>query len=157
MSANVVNQVAYLSTTRLFPKDPDLLVVELTKSYIDIANSINSRIISIFPTVKPAINGEQWFIKNNQRQQGFRQVYTITGAGNYPHGITVSTIAGFVKIYGTFTDGTNWYPLPYVSIAGGVASQVQLIVDSTNIQVNAGAGAPTISSGFVVLEWLSVP
>jgi hypothetical protein len=158
MSNNVVNQVAFLQTTRIFPKDAELLSVELGKSYIDIAATVNSRIISIFPTVHPAITGEQWFIKNNLKQEGLRQVYPITGTGSYPHGINLSAIGGFTKIYGTFTDGTSWYPLPFVSVVAA-NNQVNLFVGGTNIFVTGGGGAgqPVVLSGFVVLEWISKP
>lgn len=157
MSTNVINQVAYLRTSREFPEDLRQLTVEVNKSYVDTANAINNRVISIFPTNRPAINGESWFVSNNQRQQGFRQVYTFTGAGNIAHGINVAGIYGFVRIYGTFTDGTNWYPLPYVdNVAAN--NQIKIVVTSTQIQITAGGGAPpTITRGIVVLEWLSNP
>lgn len=158
MSSNVVNQVAYLQTTRIFPKDPELLVVELGKSYLDIATTVNTRVISIFPTRRPAISGEEWFLRNNQKQQGFRQVYPITGTGSYPHGINIATIGGFTKIYGTFTDGSFWYTLPWVSVVAANA-QINVFVNATNIVITGGGGAgqPVIVSGFVVLEWISLP
>jgi len=77
MSANVVNQVAYLRTTREFPEEIHQLSVEINKCYVDIASAVNNRTISIFPKNRPAVNGENWFI-TNQRQQGFRQIYTFT-------------------------------------------------------------------------------
>ena len=154
MTANVVNQVAYLRTSRNFPQDSQPLSVEINKSYVDIASAVNERTIGIFPTDRPAITGESWFL-NSRKQQTLRQLYTFTSAGNINHGINVANIAGFTKIYGTFTNGTNWYPLPYVN-ATAANNQVQVIVTSTQIQIVAGGGAPpTITKGFVVLEWLS--
>lgn len=154
MSANFANQTPFLRTSRNFPEDPQALTVEVNKSYVDIANAVNNRTISLFVKGRPVITGESWFL-SSARQQTIRQIYTITGAGSYPHNINLAQIFGFVRIFGTFTDGTNWYPLPYVS-ATAANNQVQLVVTPTNIVITSGAGAPpSITSGTVVLEWLS--
>ena len=155
MSSNVVNSVPYLRTSRTFPQEIQALTVEIDKSYVDIANAVNSRIIGIYPTNRPALTGSSWYISRNQRQQTLRQVYTFTSSGAIPHGIDIAQIGGFTAIYGTFTDGTNWYPLPYVD-ATAANNQVQLIVTATSIIITLGVGAPpAISRGTIVLEWLS--
>src|SRR5512135_761310 len=100
MTTTVVNQLAYLQNTRLFPKDAELLSAELGKSYIDIANTVNTRIISTFPTVRPAINGEEWFLANNQKQGGFRQVYSFTTTASINHGLNFTNIARFTRCWG---------------------------------------------------------
>lgn len=157
MSSNFVEQSPYLRTSRSFPEDISQLSVELTRSYIDIAAKINNRIISIFPVNKPVINGESWFL-TTQRQQGFRQVYPINGAGVFPHGIKEYANVQFTKIYGTFTDGIFWYTLPWVSVVSST-NNINVYLDSTFINVTGGGGAgqPTITSGFVVLEWITQP
>jgi len=154
MSSNFANQAPFLRTSRNFPEDPQALTVEVNKSYIDIANAVNNRTISLFVQGRPVITGESWFLSSS-RQQTIRQIYSITGAGSYPHMLNLSQIFAFSRIFGSFTDGTNWYPLPYVS-ATAANNQVQLSVTLTNIVITAGAGSPpTISSGVVVLEWIS--
>lgn len=153
MATNVVNQVAYLRTSRSFPTDAQALSVEIDKTYVDVANAVNSRTIGLFPTNRPAITGESWFYNRNQRQQTLRQLYTFTTFADIPHGINTTQIAGFTRIYGTFTDGTNWYPLPYVNIVA--VNQVQIDITPTNIAFNEGAGAPSVTNGFMVLEWLA--
>lgn len=154
MSSNVANQIPFLRTSREFPEELHQLTIEVNRSYIDIANAVNNRTISIFPTSKPSITGESWFI-GGQKQQTLRQIYTFTSAGNIPHNITVSQTNGFTCIYGTFTDGTNWYPLPYVDVMNAT-NQVNVKITPTNIVITAGGGSPpSISSGYVVLEWLS--
>ena len=157
MTAKVQNRSPYLRTSRNFPQDPQALSVELEKSYIDIANNVNSRTIGTYAT-SPNITGNTWFTAGDStKQQTIRQVYLITGAGSYPHGITVANIGGFVSIQGTFTDGSIWYPLPYVNVVAA-NNQVSVTVTSTNIVVTVGGGAPpTIVSGFIVLEWISNP
>lgn len=153
MTSNL-RQVPYLRTSREFPEDIKRLTEELNKAYIDTANAVNNRTISIYPTLTPSATGENWFI-SGQRQQTLRQIYTFTAAGSILHNINVPAIFGFTNIYGTFTNGTNWYPLPYVDVVNA-NNQVNVIVTPTNIVITAGAGAPpAITKGFVVLEWLS--
>lgn len=156
MSTNVFNPQPYLRTSREFPEKMPALTVQIDKAYVDTANCVNDRIIGIFATNRPSITGEQWYLAGGaSKQQTLRQVYRITGAGNYAHGINTSAISGFTAIYGTATDGTSWYPLPYVN-AVAANNQIALSVTATNIVVTAGAGAPpAITSGFVILEWLS--
>lgn len=151
-----VQKSPYLRVQRNFPQDPQALTVEINKSYVDIANVVNVRTIGIFPINAPVSTGETWFISGESgRQQTLRQVYTFTAAGNIAHGINLANITGFTRIYGTFTDGTNWYPLPYVDVSAA-NNQVNIYVSGSNIVITAGAGSPpSISSGYVVLEWLS--
>ncbi len=154
MSNQVLNQSPYLRTTRTFPPDIQKLSVESDRAYIDIANAVNDRVIGIYATNRPVINGETYFLTSN-RQNALRQVYTFSSAGNIAHGIDTSRIGGFVRIYGTFTDGTTWYPLPYVNVVSAT-NQVSVVVNATNIVITAGAGTPpTITSGTVVLEWIA--
>jgi len=156
MSVNIVNQSPYLRTSREFPKDMDQLTGELSKNYIDIANGVNIRTIGIYPTNRPAIIGDSWYI-GGKKYQGLRQIYEITGTGAIPHGIDVPSIKGFTDIYGTFTDGTSWYPLPFVSVLAA-NNQVNIFIGANSIFVTGGGGAgqPVVQSGFVVLEWISL-
>ena len=158
MSSNIVNQIPYLRTTRDFPEEMHQLTVELTKSYIDTANAVNNRIISIFPTNRPAITGESWFLVNNQRQQSLRQVYTFTAVGSIAHGINWPSVSQIsAKSAGSFTDGTNWYGIIYASDVP-IAGQLTFYVTPTNIVVlSGGGGVPAITNGTIVLEWLSNP
>jgi hypothetical protein len=152
--SNPFNQSPYLIDQRGFPSASiSLLTVEMDRSYIDIAQKVNSRTIGIFATGNAMVTGERWFIQGVNSQQTLRQLYKITGTTAVNHGITVSQISGFTKIYGTFTDGTNWYPLPYVHPTA--ANQIGIYVTSTQIVFAVGGSAPTVTSGYVILEWLS--
>lgn len=153
MSSNIANTVAYLRTTKDFPLEATQLRTEITKAYLDIANAINSRTIGLYPTNLPAITGNEFFI-TSAKQQSLRQIYVVSGAGTIPHRINTNNIAGFVQIYGSFTDGTNFYPLPYVDSVAAT-NQVQIFVDPVNINIISGAGAPVLVAGTIILEWLS--
>ena len=90
------------------------------------------------------------------KQQGLRQVYTFTSTGTIPHGINLNNISQFTRPSGTFTDGTNSYGCIYASNIA-IAGQVSFYIDPTNINIIAGAGAPSITSGTIILEWISEP
>lgn len=157
MSSNLLNQSPYIRTSRSFPTDSQALSVEIDRAYIDIANNLNQRIIGLFAKNRPVITGESWFINKNQRQQTERQVYTFTGSGSIAHGLNTSQISSFTRIYGTFTNGANFYPLPYVDVVAA-NNQVNVYVSPTNIVITSGGGSPpAITSGIVVIEWLSQP
>lgn len=154
MSSNVANQAAYLRTSREFPEEMHQLTVEVNKSYIDIAQAVNNRTISQFPTLRPMITGESWFIRAARRQQTLRQVYTFTATTAIDHGLTVNEPGQFVRCFGSYTDGTDSFGLIYgTSVA--VAGLITFYVTSTQIVFQVGAGAPALTSGIIVLEWLS--
>jgi hypothetical protein len=161
MSTNVVNTVAYLRTSRDFKNEEDLPVI-LDKMYIDVANAVNNRTIGIFPTTRPAIGGESWFIRNNQRQQNFRQVYLFTTTASIDIGFKISSISRFTKPHGEYlgTSG-DWYGLingTPTAIPGQISFYLHVNASSKTsdqiIFVVDGA-APALASGTIVLEWLS--
>jgi hypothetical protein len=156
MMPSAVNHDTYLRTSRNFPMEAQALSVEVNRSYVDIANAVNTKIIGIFPVNRSAVTGESWYLNGPvQRQQTLRQVYTFTAAGNIPHGLNLAQLANFTRIYGTIFDGSVYYPLPYVD-ATAANNQISVKVTGTNIVITAGAGSPpSITSGLVVLEWLS--
>lgn len=149
---NPIQTTPYLETTRKFTQDPVLLENVLSKTYVDTANAVNARVIGIFE-LSPSITGEKWFSNNPSNIQTKRQtqriVYQFTGS-TFNHGLT--GVTAYTRIYGTFTDGTYWYPLPYVDPTA--ANQIGVKVSATQVVITAGGSAPTVSSGFVVLEYL---
>jgi len=153
MTANISNQVAFLRTSREYPEDLDELRVELSKEYIDVANAVNNKIIGIFPVNRAAITGETWFF-TTRKQQTLRQVYAFTTTANIPHGLTFSEIDRFTRCFGAYTDGTNWYGLIFGSNVA-IAGQISFYLTPTNIVFMTGAGAPAVTKGQVVLEFLS--
>jgi len=154
MSSNSRPNVPFLRQQRKFPQESQPLAVEIDRAYTDIANSMNVRVLGTFTSNVPIQSGETWYL-NGIGYTGFRQLYTFTAAGNINHGIDTSAIFAFTKIYGTFTDGTNWYPLPYVATPSS-NNQIELYVTPTDIVINSGPGTPpTISQGYVVLEYIA--
>lgn len=154
MTVNPVQTTPYLETTRRFPQDPALLENVLSKMYVDVANAANAKVIGIYEK-QSSITGERWFSNNSTNIQTKRQtqriVYEFSDSSlTFNHGL--SGVTKYTRIYGTFTDGTVNYPLPYVNPTA--ANQVGISVSSTQVVVTKGGGAPAITSGFVVLEYL---
>lgn len=147
-------QSPYLRTTRGFPANIPQLSLEINRAYVDIANAVNNRTIGLFTTSKPTSNGESWFFDRNKKQQGSRKIYYFTSMASIPHGLTLSLISNFTRCYGMYTDGTNWYGI----ISGSniaIDGQISFYINSTDIVLLSGVGAPVLSNGIVVLEWLS--
>jgi len=153
MSSNVVNQTAYLRTSREYPEEVHQLSFEVNKSYVDIANAVNTRTIGIHPKNRPAITGEGFFITTN-KQETFRQIYPITSTTSIPHGIPNVMPGQFTKCWGSYTDGTNSYGLFFASSVP-IAGQITFYITSTQIVFLVGAGAPALTSGLITLEWLT--
>lgn len=156
MNTQRQNISPYLPSQRDFPDKIPELVKEVFRSYVDIAQKVNDRMIGTFAQNRPTVTGENWFLTSIPMQTQ-RQMYPITtvAAGPYPHGLDINLIVGFTRIYGTAHDASdNWYPLPYVD-ATAVNNQIQIDIDSTNINITAGGGTPpAITGGYIVLEWL---
>lgn len=148
--------VPYLPLQRNFPNDsPQELGVELDKAYVDIAQRVNERTIGLYAINYQTVTGNRWFLAGQpKRQQTLRQVYIFTTTASIPHGINFTKISRFTLTYGNFTDSTNWYGL----ISGSnvaIAGQISFYLTPTNIVFLVGAGAPAITNGSIVLEWLS--
>ena len=156
MSSNVVNQSPFLRTSRDFPQEAQPLSVETTRSYIDIANKMNSRSIGIYPADRPAQGGDTWTVTAGKSQQSFRQVYPFTAVGSIPHNINFNSVS-FISpnSYGTYTNGTNWFGVIYGNSAAAIVGQLSFYVTSSNIVIVAGAGAVGVSQGYIHLEWAS--
>lgn len=154
MTGSISNQVPFLRTSRSFPEESQPLSVELTRSYIDIAQKVNERVIGIFPATKSAVTGESWFLNTGKKQQTLRQVYPITSTAAFNHGINFQNVERFTVIRGIGFDGTNYYPIPYVSSAA-VADNMGIIVTPTQVILSPGGTAPGLTKGTIILEWLS--
>jgi hypothetical protein len=148
------NRVPYLRTSRKFPTEIKQLTLEIDRSYIDIANAVNNRTIGIFPSNESGVTGESWYIYNNQKQQTLRQVYVFTSTASINHNITVTTISQFVRCWGSYTDGTNSYGLFWATNVA-IAGQITFYITPTQIVFSPDAAAPALTSGVVVLEYLS--
>lgn len=146
-----------MPTSRKFPKELDELAFQVNTAYVDTAKSVNDRSIGIYPSSSPGITGNKWYINAGKVQSELRRVYTFTTTASIDHHIDLDNIDLFSDMYGTYTDGTNWYGL----IAGSnvaIAGQISFYITPTQIVFLTGAGAPPVTadfSGSIVLAWIS--
>lgn len=153
MSVNLLQYSPLMQRNKQFPIESEKLATELNKTYTEIANCVNERQIGVYPASKQLIAGQNWFFNDTEKRQALRQFYTFSTTGNIPHGINTSDIYSFSNCYGSYTDGTNFYMLtPTTSTS--IANQNSFYITSTNIVISAGAGAPSITKGIIVLEWI---
>lgn len=156
VNPNPINQNPYLRTSREFPPDLNQLCQEVDKSYIDVASAVNNRSIGLYPTDRPAVTGDSWYLEPRRRQQTQRQVFVFSSTSSIDHQIYSLRPTQICKAFGTYTDGTNSYGLLFgTSVA--VAGLISFYITPTQIVFVNGAGAPALSSGRIVLEWLSNP
>ena len=154
MAINVINNVPYIKSSREFPADVAMISMILTRTYIEVAGAINQRTIGLFPTNRPAVTGNSYYLLKNQRQQSLRQTYTFTTTASIDHGIDIPSADYVVSMYGQFTDGTNWYGL-IPSSSTAIAGQRGFYLSPTQIVFTSGVGAPSLTKGIIVIEWLS--
>ena len=156
---DLLSRAGFLRTSRNFPSDdPKQLSVEVNRAYVDIASKMNNRTIGLFPINRAIANGEAWYVSKGQKQEGLRQVYSWSDSNlTITHGISLYSLTNFVRIWGTFFDGNNWQTLPYVDVTAA-NNQINVNVNSTQIVITKGGGAPpSCSNGLVVIEWISQP
>lgn len=153
MTSTIQNQVSYLRVQRQFPEEISALRVELDKAYLDIANAVNSRVIGLFSVTQSTVTGESWFL-TSKRRQTLRKVFTFTSTASIAHGISFTTNFTISKMWGQYTDGTNWFGIiPGTSVA--VAGLLQFYLTPTQIVFAAGAGIPALQRGIIIVEYLT--
>ena len=156
--------VPYIITSRQFPtSDPKQLETELTKSYEDISYGVNARTIGIFNKFQ-IVTGDQYYADNTspmnpiQFRQGYRQLFAfgaIATGVTFPIAHGISGITELVHCYGNcITDIPDFRPIPYSTATVDVTLQIELRVTDTQIIIINGAGAPNITSGTIILEYL---
>jgi hypothetical protein len=74
-------------------------------------------------------------------------------AGFILHQIKNVTPGQFTKCSGSYTDGINSFGLFFASSVA-IAGQTTFYISPTQIVFLVGAGAPVLTSGLIILEWL---
>lgn len=161
-------QVPLLQTWRNFPMDETNLELTLNKLYYDIANCMNLREICLYDLF-PMFNGQQWYSNPNQasttaaftstpRRMNYRQLFTYEtiAAGateTIVHGI--DSLTQVTRLFGNvITANPDFRSVPFVDVTS-VNNQISVYADTTNIYIINGSTAPEITSGFIVIEYLT--
>jgi hypothetical protein len=143
----------YLPTYRNFQQDEEELKLLLATTYNQLATSLNLKINGIFDVVEFQ-TGSQYNDPADIRSNrfSFRKMFYIDPAAlTFNHGITDAVL--YTAIYGTLVTAGDFRPLPYVDVVN-VINQTGISVTATQVIISNGAGAPAITGGIVVLEYL---
>jgi hypothetical protein len=108
---------------------------------------------SAYYDIQEFVNGQLYLTTNNEPRQVIRKMIQFgalpnTGVKAVAHGITTTRLFTFTRIYGASSDTTNmlYTPLPNTNI--------QILVDSTNITVTTGADYSSYDTTYIILEFL---
>lgn len=147
----------FLPAYRDFDIDDDQLRILLATVYSQTVNSLNLKINGVYETVEVQTNSQFNNPANAQRKRfEFRKMFYISaGSLTFLHnipGISLGT-SQFTRIYGVVNTATDWLPLPHVDVVN-VNRQISIQVNATQVIITPGAGAPAITGGIVVLEYL---
>lgn len=143
---------SYLPVYRNFELSESELKLQLSNTYVQIAQSVNSRQTGFF-TDQELQNGQQWYL---QLKPAFRKILTfgaITPGGPavaVDHNI--QSLTEVVNYWGVATTASDWRQLPYASVTA--TSNIELRVTATQAIITAGATSPAITSAIVVLNYL---
>ncbi len=153
MTYNPQNSLGpFIATSTFFPDEFSSFREKFLELYRDLANSVNTREVGIYD-LQEFLTGENWFTAGNPqvKRKTFRKVFQFSDASlNFSHGITGITLT--THIYGSFTNGANFFPLPFVSTV--ITDQIRVEVTPTNIVITKGGTAPAITLGVMILEYL---
>lgn len=155
-STRIINKSPYLRNQRRFPEEMKELLIELDRSYIEIANTVNVRAIALFTMNRPSNTGQSWWFQGeNTRKQSFRQIYPFNSApATIPHSIPTTEFLYFSHCFGFYTDGTNYYGALFASNMG-INNQITFYVNQSDIKILSTGTPPTIAQGYIVLEWIT--
>lgn len=93
-------------------------------------------------------------------RQVLRKTFNITtalpntGTLTIPHGIEITTMTTFTRIYGVANDtvGFNYIPLPYASPT--LVNNIELRLDATNIYIITGSNRTNFTLTYIVTEFI---
>jgi hypothetical protein len=149
----------FVRSQRNFPYDDvRSLSCENDKAHIEYASKINDRTIGIFANMQGVQTGDKYYIPGtNQPHNAIRYLYQFISSANIPLGFPVNQIDYIVAMYGSYYNSANnqYYGL-IASTNQVIPGQIGFYLDF-NLQAivfNVGAGAPSITQGLIVIEWI---
>lgn len=154
MTYSPANTLApFIKTSEYFPEEFEQFRIKFLEIYRNLANTVNLRDNGVHD-LQEFLTGQQWFTSGDpqRKRDVFRKVFEFTNAPlTFNHNITGIVLCTYIG--GSFTDGTNFYPLPFISTVA-ITDQVAVQVTPTQIVITRGGTAPAITNGVVVLEYL---
>lgn len=143
------------------------LLVRIYQNINNIAIALNSKDTGIYDNTNALVNGQVWFPDPTlssltttvpAQRQVFRTVINFGALTNgstksVPHNIVCNSSTTFTRIYATASDttGFNYIPIPY---AGSAGDNVEINVDSTNVNITTNSDRTNFNICYVILEYL---
>jgi len=146
------------------------LIVRLALIVNRINLAVNTKETGIYDNSREFITSGQYFpnpmfFSGTPQEPDPRMVYrTVINFGalpaaatkSVPHNITCSAATSFTRIYGAATNpSTSYIPLPFVS-ATDVAHNIEVNVDTTNVNVVTGTDYSAYTVTYIILEYLQI-
>lgn len=136
------------------PEDQKQLRETLTDSYKRTVDAMNYKIGGLF-SLQEVADFERWFTvgKPGNTRNGYRKTFELeTGNLTFSHGIQQLKVVTDYRAV-VFTDDGFWKKVPYADV-NNVDRQISMRVSETEVIIEAGANAGTITDGIVVIEYL---
>src|SRR5207253_2069757 len=97
-----------------------------------------------------------WFVVGNNKQQSLRQLFVVSSTAAISHGIANLKPSQLSRCWGNYVDagGLNGYGLVWGTNVA-TPGLITFYVTATQIVFVVGAGAPALTAGKVVIEYLS--
>lgn len=147
------------------------LIVRLALIVNRINLAVNTKETGIYDNAREFITCEQYFpnpifFSGTPQTPEYRLVYRTVvypavplpnaGTLSIPHNITCTAATSFTRIYGEATNpSTSYIPLPFVS-ATDVAHNIEVNVDTTNVNIITGANYSAYTISYIILEYLQI-
>lgn len=143
------------------------LLVRLYQNVNNIALLLNIKDTGYYPRAE-IVNGQVFFpdpalSSTTAAAPVFRQVFRLvinfgalpnTATKSVAHGLTITAGYTFTRIYGCASDttGGTYIPLPYASPTD--ASNIEVSVDATNVNVITGSDRTNFAAAYIILEYI---
>jgi hypothetical protein len=147
------------------------LIVRLALIVNRINLAVNTKETGIYDNSREFITSGQYFpnpvfFSGTPQEPDPRMVYrTVVYPGvplpntatlSIPHNIICTAATNFTRIYGAATQpSTSYIPLPFVS-ATDVAHNIEINVDTTNVNIVTGANYSAYTISYIILEYLQI-
>jgi len=141
------------------------LLVRLYQNINKISIALNNKDSAIY-SQEEFVNGQSFpalpttpGASPQQPRQVFRKIVEFgalpnTATKSVAHGITVTSGFNFTRIYATSSDkvANSYIPIPYASPTA--ANNIEINVDSTNVNITTGINRAAYTDTWVILEYL---
>lgn len=166
MSSNFQgNPNTFLPQDYIFPTSESDFKEKLRYYLNEMSFAVNTKDSGVYDAVE-TVTGQKFlptFSTESSSSTNYRSVLRkVVDFGSLPnagtksvaHGITLGSTLSVTQLYAAATNpSTSWIPIPYASPTA--ANNIELNVDSTNINIITGSNRTAYTRCFVVIEYIT--